>query len=92
MDNNLTSTYEKSVLGRGKIGAASFSTFGGGGVSYEKDPKTAKLEYDVFSRLIEITGFSKEPKTTVKTNSIQTPSVEECVKELLQFQRDENGK
>ena len=32
MENNLTSAYEKSVLGRGKIGAASFSTFGGGPV------------------------------------------------------------
>ena len=56
-------------------------------LSLQKDDKMIKLEYDVFSRLLEITGIDNNKSQKIKTNNIKIPSVEDCIKELLEFEK-----
>jgi hypothetical protein len=49
------------------------------------------LEYDVFSRILDITGMCSEPVTQKTKIDVVTPSLEDCIKELIAIEKSNLG-
>lgn len=89
MENLLANTYESLVLS--KRNPISNNGFFNPPVPFERDSKLKKLEFDVFSRIMDITGMNNEPVAKPTKTDIITPSLEDCIKELIAIEKSNLG-
>jgi hypothetical protein len=89
MESLLANTYEQMVLSK-KTAISRNGSFNSP-VPFERDSKLQKLEYDVFSRILDITGMINEPPTKKTKVDIITPSLEDCIKELIAIEKSNLG-
>ena len=88
METLLANTYENLILIKKNsiLRNAGFNS----PVSFERDPNVNKLEYDVFSRILDITGMNEVKQPTSVKSNIVTPSVEDCIKELIAIENSKS--